>query len=237
MLSSVLRWVIAALWSMLCMAGVVILMLVSRPAALTLMKRWALGVLTILGVRLEVEDRNHGRYAEPPYLFIGLNQTSLLDFVVVVATLPPIRWRLVINIEFALVPIVGWATWALRNVVIVRQWPAQARRAINHTARSLLIHGESLCISIEGRRSSGGLAPYKKGPLVLALSAQATIVPMVIHGAAVCLPSGAWQVRSGTIRVTLCEALPTSGLSLDDRDVLLHTLRELATRELAAGGK
>lgn len=37
------------------------------------------GCLAILGITLSVEDHNAGRYDDPPYLFVHLNQGSLLE--------------------------------------------------------------------------------------------------------------------------------------------------------------
>ena len=88
-------------------------------------------------------------------------------------------------------------------------------------------------LSIEGRRSSNGaLGPYKKGPAILAIAAQARIVPILIEGAAPCLPFGEWRVRPGRITVTLLPAVETSGLTLGDRGNLVARLRALAESRL-----
>lgn len=74
-----------------------------------------------------------------------------------------------------------WKT--LGAEMVVRQNRRQALRAIDRTVQRMRRDKASVVISIEGRRSeTGGLSAYKKGPIVLALNAGATIVPIVIRG-------------------------------------------------------
>jgi 1-acyl-sn-glycerol-3-phosphate acyltransferase len=89
--------------------------------------------------------------------------------------------------------------------------------------------------SIEGARSlDGDLLPYKKGPIVLALRGQATIIPMVIRGARAIMPRGEWRLRPGHIEIHLLQSIPTRGLTYDDRDAVLERLRTLAEHALAS---
>lgn len=121
----------------------------------------------------------------------------------------------------------------LRNVIIVRQWKWQAKRGIERAAERLA-RGESWVVSIEGARSpDGALLAYKKGPVVMAIRAQATIIPMVTHGGRELMPPGEWRVRSGQIKLHLLRAIPTRGLSYEDREKVMEQLRAVAEKELA----
>lgn len=64
----------------------------------------------ILKIRLFIDDPHD--YGSPPYVFVLLNQTSLLDALLVVpAAIPASREVFVFaNIEFLLVPLVGTDT-------------------------------------------------------------------------------------------------------------------------------
>lgn len=138
----------------------------------------------------------------------------------------------VINIEYALMPFFGNARALLGDPTIVRQWKWQAKRGIER-AMVRLKGGESGMISIEGARSADGqLLPYKKGPVVLAIGAQATILPLMIHGGREVLPTGTWRVRPGHIEIHLLKAIPTGNLTFDDRDAVLEKLRKAAQHEL-----
>jgi 1-acyl-sn-glycerol-3-phosphate acyltransferase len=54
-----------------------------------------------------------------------------------------------VNFEYVLLPFVGWSCLTNGAVVMVRQWPAQARRAIAR-AEAALRGGRNLVFSIEG---------------------------------------------------------------------------------------
>jgi 1-acyl-sn-glycerol-3-phosphate acyltransferase len=183
-----------------------------------------------LGIQVTVEDRNRGGHA-PPIVFAQLNQTSLLEILYWPLALP-FPSRFIENIGFALIPFLGWASVGFGGIPIVRQWSWQTRRGLKKAERCLK-KGQSLCISMEGRRSQdGNLSPYKKGPVVLALSTQAQIVPVIFQGARETLPHGAWRPRPGRVRVVFCEAIPTAGLTREDRNGLVARLHELAKAEL-----
>ena len=204
----------------------------SHDASHGCMRAWSDHVLRTLHIDVAIEDRNHGRYDEA-CVFVGLNQASLID-VALHYHASPVPTCGPMNIEFALVPFLGWAAWAVGYEPIVRQWPAQARRGIDRVERKLAA-GRSVAISIEGRRSADGrLQPFKKGPVVLALRTGAPLVPVVFHDTADRLPYGEWRVRPGSVRVTFCEAIPTAGRSLDDRNELVAELRAIAERELGS---
>jgi 1-acyl-sn-glycerol-3-phosphate acyltransferase len=182
---------------------------------------------------LRIDDRPGLRPDDDrPRLFVHLDQQTLLA----IALYPLIfqrQFSLIVNIEFALLPIIGWLTVADGAVILVRQWPAQARAGMRQAAQRMR-EGESFGISIEGRRSiDGGLSPYKKGPILLAIEAQCDIVPFMTHGEWPLWPRGQWKVRPGTVDAVLYPPISTRGLTIDDRDDLLAQLRELAVRERA----
>jgi len=200
---------------------------VSHRASDALQKAWCAWARRVFGVRVEVKDHNAGRYGAPPYLFLQLNQTSLCETFVTPAALP-LPVRIFMNVEYAALPFAGWVPLSQGSVVVVRQWSAQARRAVDRAADALR-QGHSFYMSIEGRRSpDGALSPYKKGAAVLAIQSGATIVPMRFHGARDVLPPGEWRVRPGPVTVELLPAIETTGLRYEDRDALVARLRALA---------
>jgi len=99
--------------------------------------------------------------------------------------------------------------------------------------KPFLQSGGNLWISIEGRRSKdGSLSPYKKGPVILAMQAQAKIVPVLIHGTGNCLPRGKWRISPGKVTIRFLEVIPTENMQYEDRDKLVNILRTLAEKEL-----
>jgi 1-acyl-sn-glycerol-3-phosphate acyltransferase len=210
--------------SLACVAG-----LFSRAASHELFRVWSRALLAVQGISFLVEDRAPD-IAHKPCLYVLLNQTSILEICYWALALPRGFFG-VMNIEYALLPWIGWATRARGGVVIVRQWSWHARRGIAIAERQL--RHRDVAISIEGRRSeSGALSPYKKGPVVMALNTHAPIRPIVFHGAFERLPVGAWRVRPGRVRVALLEPIETEGLGHDDRHRLVERLHDIAEREL-----
>src|SRR5438105_5190599 len=124
--------------------------LLSEEAAWRAAAAWSARAMRLLGLQLAVEDENPGGWPRPAVL-VGLNQASLIE---VLAWYGAVRepFASVMNLEFALYPFLGWATWASGGIPLVRQWPAQARAALER-AEERLRAGRSVAISIEGRRS------------------------------------------------------------------------------------
>jgi 1-acyl-sn-glycerol-3-phosphate acyltransferase len=162
-------------------------------------------------------------------VLVMLNQSSFLDSLA--CPLLPVRpTKGIMNVEFALYPVIGWLS-TLISFIVIRQWPAQAKRALNR-AGAFLRSGGNILISIEGRRSHDGtLSEYKKGPVVLAIENQAPIVPFIVYGSRACLPFGSLRVRPGLLRVRFLAPIPTRGLGYGDRNSLRETLRQVAIRQ------
>lgn len=233
LVASAARWGLALGSSALGLGAAVITHPASPALAHRILKATAAIGQRIFGLEVVLDDRNHGAYDDPPYVIVHLNQTSLIENFLH-AWSAPIPYRIIVNIEFLLLPIFGWANLGLGSRVVVRQRPKQAKRVIRRAIDDLR-RGESYLIAIEGRRSpDGALQPYKKGAAVMAIEAQATILPYMTIGAHERLPVGEWRVRPGRVDAILLEAIPTRGLTYDDRDALLARLRALAERELAA---
>ena len=191
-------------------------------AAMWLCRFW----LRLFRIQVKLIDHNPAPTSYSNCLFVLLNQTSLLDGTVGAVMMPP-PMRYVINLEYALLPFVGWTT-AVFSTVLVRQWPSQARRALARICE-FLQSGGNVYISIEGRVSrEGTLSPYKKGPVVLAISAQSRIVPVVIRGTRECMSPGSAFIRSGTVTVEFLTIVDVRGVPYEDRDLIVERLRRIA---------
>jgi 1-acyl-sn-glycerol-3-phosphate acyltransferase len=227
-LLSVARWGASSLNSLAHFAVLVAVRPFSYQAAWSTYQRWLRVACRIFGITISLRDDNFGHPGPPPHLYVWLNQSNLAE-VVAFATLP--KHFMVINVEYAAMPLLGWARVLLSDAVIVRQWKSQAKRGVVRAAKRLAA-GETWLISVEGARSpDGALQPYKKGAVVMALQSKATIIPMALHGGPAIMPRGEWRLRPGHIDVHLLKAIPTQGLTLDDRNDLVERLRKLAEAE------
>jgi len=223
------RWLVSGLNSLFHFIALLIASSFSRDAAWRIYRHWGRWTCCIFGITLSLQDDNARDPHPEPHLYVWLNQSSLTEAVAFAQLLP--RWYTISNIEYALMPLLGWALVLTGNIVIVRQWKRQAKRGVERAAARLR-RGENWLISIEGARSQDGrLLPYKKGPVVLALRSQATIIPMFVHGAREVMPYGEWRVRPGHITIHLLPAIATRGLTYEDRGMMLARLRALAEAE------
>jgi len=230
LISYLIRCAIAALslvpWYLL---GILV-GLVDKRNGLRIFVSWNRFFLRLLRIEVSVHNENHRTESLSGCVFTLLNQTSLLDSGIGGVSIP-LPWRGIVNIEFTLIPFFGWAMWIF-CWVIIRQWPKQAKRAMQQV-KPFLQSGGNLWISIEGRRSKdGSLSPYKKGPVILAMQAQAKIVPVLIHGTGNCLPRGKWRISPGKVTIRFLEVIPTENMQYEDRDKLVNILRTLAEKEL-----
>jgi 1-acyl-sn-glycerol-3-phosphate acyltransferase len=205
---------------------------VSRARAWAIYSTWLSRTFRIFGITISVRDDNGGDLGPGPHLYVWLNQSSLAEAGVFPQVIPP-HYK-VINAEYAAMPLLGWASTLLRDQVIVQQWKRQAKHGIERAAIRLA-RGERFLISIEGTRSTdGSLHKYKKGPIVMAVRAQGTIVPIVTHGGRDVLPRGEWRVRPGNIELHILKTISTRGLSYEDRNMLIEQLRVAAEEAVKA---
>ncbi len=230
LISYLIRCAIAALslvpWYLL---GILV-GLVDKRNGLSIFVSWNRFFLRLFRIEVLVHNENHRTESLSGCVFTLLNQTSLLDSGIGGVSIP-LPWRGIVNIEFTLIPFFGWAMWIF-CWVIIRQWPKQAKRAMQQV-KPFLQSGGNLWISIEGRRSKdGSLSRYKKGPVILAMQAQAKIVPVLIHGTGNCLPRGKWRINPGKVKIRFLEVIPTENMQYEDRDKLVNILRTLAEKEL-----
>ena len=228
-LPSAARLIVSSVNSLLHFIPLLIVSPFSRSAAYALYRHWGQTAGRIFRINVSQRDDNNGELGPNPHLYVWLNQTSLAE-ALTIQLLPPVYK--IANVEYALMPLIGWTCVLLRDIVIVRQWKKQAKRGIERAA-ARLARGETWAISIEGARSpDGGLLPYKKGPIIMAIGAQATIIPLMTRGGRDVMPRGEWRIRPGHIEMHILKSIPTKGLTLNDRNAVYEQLRQLAEREV-----
>ena len=87
----------------------------------------------------------------------------------------------------------------------------------------------------EGTRSrTGELLPFKKGGFIMAIQAQAPVVPVAVSGSREVLKRGSMVIRPATIRVEFAPPIPTEGLTFANRSELVNAVRDAIASRLAS---
>lgn len=167
---------------------------------------WGRSLLQLYQLDCTFIDRNLGTpdaldRSKGPYLFVCLNQVSLLESAVLPVA-PHFPTSFLMNWEFCLLPFLGWNLY-LTGIAIDRANRESSQRGANQVIREMVEMKKSFYMSIEGKRSEDGrLNEFKRGAAYIAIAAQATIVPITTRGMREVLPFGDWRVRPGKIELT-----------------------------------
>lgn len=182
---------------------------------------WCVGVWWGAGVKLVVHGRERGLAAR--HVFVA-NHMSWLDVPVLSSLVR--HFRFVAKAEIAHWPVFGAVFRAIGTVYIHRSNRKAAFDAYREAATRIQ-GGGSVVVFPEGTRgTSYPLRPFKKGPFVLAISAQAPIVPTVVHGTFEILPKKGVWMKGGRVDVHFLEPIPTAGLTYEDRDEIADRVRD-----------
>ena len=110
--------------------------------------------------------------------------------------------------------------------VAVQRENRDAAFASIEAAAASIRDGNSFLIFPEGTRSkTDELLPFKKGGFVMALRAQAPIVPVAIMGGRAAMRKGSAIVQPVHVTVRIGEPIETAAMDVDDRDELIAKVR------------
>jgi 1-acyl-sn-glycerol-3-phosphate acyltransferase len=190
--------------------------------------------LFLSGIRYTVSGAEHIR--RQPASVYAVNHASNVEPPVLFLTLSPLfpRLRILYKAELRKLPILTRAFDLAGFIPLERGNRDQSIPAIERAAEALR-EGNSFLIFPEGTRSrTGELLPFKKGGFVMALKAQAPIVPVAIKGARAAMRKGSPWIQPVTIQVSFGEPIASAGMGIDDRDQLVATVRAEVERLLTS---
>jgi 1-acyl-sn-glycerol-3-phosphate acyltransferase len=172
----------------------------------------AVGTEHIVPGRGAVYCINHTSNLEPPVLFLYLR--SLFP-----------KLSVLYKAELHKLPILARGFDIVGFVPLERGNRDQSMPAIERAA-GMLQAGTSFMIFPEGTRSrTGELLPFKKGGFIMAITAQAPVVPVAIRGARDAMRKGSPIIRPVTISLRFGPPVETRGRTLADRDALVAEVR------------
>lgn len=130
------------------------------------------------------------------------------------------------------IPFFGLTYWLSGNILINRTNKRKAWATMDGAIRALTKENTSVWIMPEGTRSKGrGVQRFKKGAFYAAIKAQVPIVPVAVSSYDKHLNLHKWN--SGKIRVSVLEAIDTTGMGEDDMLTLMERCHKLISDEVA----
>jgi 1-acyl-sn-glycerol-3-phosphate acyltransferase len=169
--------------------------------------------------RAAIYCANHQSNVDPPILFTALHP----------------RMHIVYKAEINAIPLLARAFRHGGFVPIERRNKEAAMRSLEAGAKSIR-DGNSFLIFPEGTRSqTGEMLPFKKGGFLMALKAQAPVVPVAISGGRDAMQRGSRIIRPVTVSIRVGEPIETAGMQMSDRDALIATVRARIEALLAEG--
>ena len=195
------------------------------------MHSWARTLVRAAGVKLRVHGAEH-ILNERGAIYVA-NHVSWFDIFAIASVLP--SYSFVAKSELRRIPVFGWGAQSAGIIFLDRDNRKAAFESYKIAAREVE-GGRSVVVCPEGTRGRDyHLRPFKKGPFVLAIAAQAPIVPTLVYGAREVMGKGSFFVRSGTIDVHFLDPIETAGYDYDHRhelmEVVWHRLAELMEQQ------
>jgi 1-acyl-sn-glycerol-3-phosphate acyltransferase len=185
----------------------------------------------LVGIRYRIAGTEH--LPKRSALFVS-NHQSNIDPPILFRVLHP-RLHFVYKSELQAIPILARAFNIAGFIPIERRNREQALAALDQGAAALQA-GTSFLMFPEGTRSrTGALLPFKKGGFIMAITAQAPIVPVAISGARAAMRKGSWIVRPVTISVRVGQPVETAGLTPEQRDAAVDEIRNRIEEMLEKG--
>jgi 1-acyl-sn-glycerol-3-phosphate acyltransferase len=183
-------------------------------------RAWSRLILLVSGTRVDVCG------AMPPagaYVYAA-NHQSIYDIPILFWSIPR-QLRIIAKASLGKIPFLGWHLRLAGHLLLDRDRPGAG---IIKRMRGLVAEHASLIVFPEGTRSADGtMGRFKGGVFLLAIEHGLPIVPVSIAGSRQIMRRGEVTVHPGQVRVTIHDAVPTTGLGRDDARALGERVRQI----------
>jgi 1-acyl-sn-glycerol-3-phosphate acyltransferase len=185
-------------------------------------------VLRLAGIRVRVEGLEN---IPSGVCVFASNHASNLDPVALVPNIPR-RVALLAKKEVFRVPILSKALRQAKLIPVDRADKEAAAESVE-LAVKYMKEGLSFCVYPEGTRSRDGrLLPFKKGTFLMAIRADAWVVPVSLAGTQRLMRKGDWTIHPGEVVVRYGTPVNATEYAEDQRDQLRQRVQGLVATGL-----
>jgi 1-acyl-sn-glycerol-3-phosphate acyltransferase len=182
------------------------------------MRTWARCISAVGGAKIVIHHPE--RMQRERGVVYASNHVSWFDVFAIASVLP--RYTFIAKAELRKIWLFGWGAESAGVVFLARENRKSAFESY-HGAAQRVASGTSVVVVPEGTRGSEyALRPFKKGPFVLAIAAQAPVVPVVVYGAREMMPKGSFNIRSNTVHIHFLEPVETAGFDYERRHEVMR---------------
>jgi 1-acyl-sn-glycerol-3-phosphate acyltransferase len=185
-------------------------------------------VLRLAGIRVRVEGLEN---IPSGVCVFASNHASNLDPVALVPNIPR-RVALLAKKEVFRIPILSKALRQAKLIPVDRADKEAAAESVE-IAVKYMKEGLSFCVYPEGTRSrEGRLLPFKKGTFLMAIRADAWVVPVSLAGTQRLMRKGDWTIHPGEVVVRYGTPVNATEYAEDQRDQLRQRVQGLVAAGL-----
>ncbi|XP_045323897.1 1-acyl-sn-glycerol-3-phosphate acyltransferase beta isoform X4 [Leopardus geoffroyi] len=178
----------------------------------------------VFGLRFDIKGRQKLEVDHP--CVIISNHQSILDMMGLMEALPK-RCVQIAKRELLFTGPVGLIMYLGGVFFINRQRSRTAMTVMADVGERMVRENLKVWVYPEGTRNDNGdLLPFKKGAFYLAIQAQVPIIPVVYSSFSSFYNYKTKFFTSGTIRVEVLDAIPTSGLTVADVPKLMDSCHQ-----------
>ncbi|XP_043422656.1 1-acyl-sn-glycerol-3-phosphate acyltransferase beta isoform X1 [Prionailurus bengalensis] len=178
----------------------------------------------VFGLRFDIKGRQKLEVDHP--CVIISNHQSILDMMGLMEALPK-RCVQIAKRELLFMGPVGLIMYLGGVFFINRQRSRTAMTVMADVGKRMVRENLKVWVYPEGTRNDNGdLLPFKKGAFYLAIQAQVPVIPVVYSSFSSFYNYKTKFFTSGTIRVEVLDAIPTSGLTVADVPKLMDSCHQ-----------
>ncbi|KAJ3330425.1 1-acylglycerol-3-phosphate O-acyltransferase [Blyttiomyces sp. JEL0837] len=187
---------------------------------------WGIRMSTYnLGIKTVVEGKEYLNGVRPA-MFV-CNHQSAMDLYAL-GHIFPANCVIMAKKDLRWVPFIGWMLISGRNIFIDRNNHKSAVETMKAVSDEMKRKKVGMFMFPEGTRShqtTNELLPFKKGAFHLAIEGQMPIVPIVVGSYHTIYNSSERYFRGGELRMKVLPPIETKGMTLDDIDTVMDSVR------------